>query len=674
MNTKKKSISMIIRLSLICIALLPVLILAIINFYSTVKSLKTNIQDNQIGTVQAVHIAQKELFDKTNNRIQEIAKLEEVTQRFDLPRIEKMIVTASKGDADILSMTFATQNQNECVSTLPIPEGYDATTRPWFKDALANPQKAVWSEPYQDIDTHEFISTVSYAIKNNEGQFGVLSADISFKTLASLIKALDKTKGTQISLVASSGIVVASTAKTLVNKQYPQSQLLSKIKNQSNSQGSINAPNKQFSSASYIKGTSENPYTVLATMDRKQMRAQLVSQIITVGIMMVFIIVLITIQSFVATNLIKGVVELYTNHFQKLGAGTLAVMDTQNNQVHKLIRRAAHPDENGNELQRMGDQYNKMVESVGQLIEEVQGESREVAQMSKNLLELSKQTNVATEEVAETITGIAQVTGSQAVDTEKSVAQMNDLSHAIQQLTTSVESMNAESIEASSINQNSKNLMDKVQTSWQDEIKQMNSLMNNIDQMNHQIQNITQIIQVINDISYQTNLLALNASIEAARAGESGKGFAVVATEIRNLAEQSKESTKEIATIIDQIQHKSTEMVDLASASLAGSQKQTDVIDEAILAMQSAFDKNQSILQQIQDLDQVAETIMQVQTDVLENLENVSASTQENAAGTQEVSANAEEVLATMEEFGQHVGELQQISEKLRVSANRFHR
>jgi methyl-accepting chemotaxis protein len=75
----------------------------------------------------------------------------------------------------------------------------------------------------------------------------------------------------------------------------------------------------------------------------------------------------------------------------------------------------------------------------------------------------------------------------------------------------------------------------------------------------HQIEHVA---ELISNIAGQTNLLALNATIEAARAGEAGRGFAVVAAEVKSLASQTAEATKEIGTRITQIQSATKEAVE----------------------------------------------------------------------------------------------------------------
>lgn len=84
--------------------------------------------------------------------------------------------------------------------------------------------------------------------------------------------------------------------------------------------------------------------------------------------------------------------------------------------------------------------------------------------------------------------------------------------------------------------------------------QQMEAIAASMVRLSEQSQAIGQIIATVEDLSVQSNLLAVNAAIEAAKAGEHGKGFGVVAQEVKSLAEQSRQATAQVRTILGHIQ------------------------------------------------------------------------------------------------------------------------
>ena len=121
----------------------------------------------------------------------------------------------------------------------------------------------------------------------------------------------------------------------------------------------------------------------------------------------------------------------------------------------------------------------------------------------------------------------------------------------------------------------------------------------------------------------RTNLLALNANIEASRAGEHGRGFAVVANEVRKLAEQSKDSAKGIAGMIQEIQ---------------------DFTADTVQAMREGAQEAARGIQAIQKSGDVFGEILSSVQNVAEQIEDVSAASEQMAAGSEEISASIEEM------------------------------
>jgi methyl-accepting chemotaxis protein len=78
-------------------------------------------------------------------------------------------------------------------------------------------------------------------------------------------------------------------------------------------------------------------------------------------------------------------------------------------------------------------------------------------------------------------------------------------------------------------------------------------LVEKMDAINHEVSSILNILTEVENIAKQTNLLALNAAIEAARAGEAGRGFAVVADEVRNLSENTNKFSKQIRSLVHNV-------------------------------------------------------------------------------------------------------------------------
>lgn len=299
-------------------------------------------------------------------------------------------------------------------------------------------------------------------------------------------------------------------------------------------------------------------------------------------------------------------------------------------------------------------------------------ESKRMEDMVGNLESTARGAKTSIENIRTSMNTIADVAIAENTEAIQTVDDMNDLSTQIEDINQEIKRINTYIERSQSSNVKNAQAMQLVHQSWIEEHQSQSQLVNEMTDMNHDIQNIGKIVQLIKDISEQTNLLALNASIEAARAGEAGHGFAIVAEEVRSLAEQSNQSTKNIRDIIEVIRKKSEQMVESVTTSYAKGQQQTEVLDQAISTSNEFSQIVEQFVESIQSIESAVDSIVEKKDMVQQAIRNISSSIGETSARSQEATSSLENFSLVIDEFERGIQEIASIASILKFQVDSF--
>ena len=241
--------------------------------------------------------------------------------------------------------------------------------------------------------------------------------------------------------------------------------------------------------------------------------------------------------------------------------------------------------------------------------------SSSVSQISTSTSQFAASATETAVAISETTTTVEEVRQTAQVSSQKA----RQVSESAQKVTTVAESGQRSTAELSAG-------MDRIQ-------QQMESIAESMVRLSDQSQAIGEIVAAVEDLAGQSKLLAVNASIEAVKAGDHGKGFAVVAQEVKSLAEQSRQATAQVRTILGEIQRATNAAVlvtEQGTAAVEAGVRQSEqaahsihgLAGSVVEAAQAAVQIAASSQQQLVGVDQVASAMESIKTASSQNVDS----------------------------------------------------
>ena len=284
----------------------------------------------------------------------------------------------------------------------------------------------------------------------------------------------------------------------------------------------------------------------------------------------------------------------------------------------------------------------RRTDEVGLLAQSFRAMVEGLRQLTLEIREGMNVLGTSSSEILATTTQVASGAAETATAVSETTATVEEVKQTVQLANQKARQVSDSAQQAAQVSQTGRQAVEAMITGMNRIREQTAATADSIVRLSEQSQVIGEIIATVNDLAEQSNLLAVNAAIEAAKAGEQGKGFVVVAQEIKSLAEQSKQATAQVRSILGDIQKATGAAVmatDLSGRAVDAGAQQSDAAGEAIRllaesmaeAAQAALQIAASSQQQLVGMDQVALA-----------MENIKQASTQNMAGTRQAEAAAQ--------------------------------
>ena len=518
-------------------------------------------------------------------------------------------------------------------------DDYDPRTTKWYQQVIGNTNSYFYfyDEPYFDSDTGNLCATVIRHITLRDGRQGVLAADLMMAASQELLNEVRIYNAGRAMMITSSGQILCfedaeATGHTL--EELTDNQLLQSIGTLLTAEDGV---------VNTVKANGKSYYVIASTVvgtDWKVMLYDETTDVLSQVIRMVLLIAVFTVAAligiivliyFALGKMIRKPVESLTSNIAKIADGDFTV----------------NTSSTGN------DEIAFMNNSMNDFVEGMRGTLTTIKEVSERLSSDSQNSNTAAERLEE-------AAGQQSESMDNIRDNMNNMAKAISETAQNATEL-AQTVAELADNENEvedvmKRLVTKADAGQKDMknvadsmdniITSMNEIGEAVDGVSDAASEITKIVDLIDSISSQTNLLSLNASIEAARAGEAGRGFAVVATEIGQLANNSTDATRQIATII-------SEMSERVNQLSERSQGNKEIINTSAASVSVAEETFREITKELGNTSHILANMTDMMNRVNDVATNMASVSEEQSASTQEISDTVDSVTTSAKEVAE---------------------
>ena len=575
----------------------------------------------------------------------------------------------SSEDMTLGAKEFATQNSDFFVgfpdkpfidgAGYDIPSDFDATSRGWYKDALSS-NKVCQSSVYKAANGMPVMS-FSSAIRDGNTVVGVAGCDLNLSLVADMLskaKVYDTGKA----------FLLTKDGNFIYHEKYSIDDSIS----------SVNEPELQTLAPAFFSGSSafsesadsfyastpvgDSGWVLVLRVPQSEVFASSRALLgIMVGIAVAAFIILSGILFYIA-RLISVPVEDLAGF-----AATVAQGD---------LRKTALPVERTDEIGMLHNSFCNMTHNLRKLIRQVSEVAGHIAESSADLSENTKEAAQASEYTAKSVAQVADASRAQSETISSATGLMQESSSSISQVTDVI----SEIVDSAKATEEATR---EGQTILSNTISKMNSLKDGtvavtdtVKELQSSAHEVSSIVEMITNISEQTNLLALNAAIEAARAGEHGKGFSVVADEVRKLAEQSKEATQNISTLLG------SNAVQM-DKTFRAMEEQTTNVEESVEEIHRSGEKFAAIAElieglsgQINHIAEIAASVQKTSHRAVSSIENIKSGSSDADTKMQEevsaISSAAEQQSAAMSEIAAASHTLSELGQELQQATKQF--